>query len=635
MQLGAQTQRVSFGFSRGPGHAQRAVAENELLDNAALRAVDSCLEQGDLSEAQRRLAQLGAESYPAAAVSYLATRLLYLRNRLDPQSVAERMRDLLRQHPNFIEARRLLGAASGETTASTSEMAPVAASIPSRPTERGMPSVMPPAGPYLPSEPPTAKPTYRPPNWPPPELVGALERNETDRPTAVGTEDPSAHQIVVDTRGAHGSPVRSASLGVHSQRARPEGTYSISARNSVPPAPPPTPTPWRKPSDSQPIAAVSLGTGVYSQPDRRSPIARSPEDRLVLSVPPGAARHPRTIPPGQRPLQETLSTGELWPSVERQIRAGEHAEAIRYFEESARRQISHLPPLVPEREHEVLAQLGAELLNSSWITHQFAPFDLSLQSLSRLQLAIGTTYGRTPPEKPAPALLLLLGSYIGEALRMAHRGTWQTQTTASSALLSHVRAGAHEWQPYDLVRSWLQRGGNSLLDELGPSMARPGSVAWQSSAQIKVIPHVAWEGDVDRHSASGLGQALCSSVWCACCRLWNRRELDLSLESLASADWLFRILVDTAHPLRGDEPWLQRITLHFGSYAAEVYRAHAPASWLDKEAYPDAEPLALELPTGLVVSPIAYLTNCAVARRFGVIETWVRSLLASPDSAPI
>lgn len=78
------------------------------LSEAALRAIDECLSAGELDEGSRRLSELGQDAAFAHGSSYLATRLLYLRGRLDAESVRERLVDLLSRAAPFPEAAALL-----------------------------------------------------------------------------------------------------------------------------------------------------------------------------------------------------------------------------------------------------------------------------------------------------------------------------------------------------------------------------------------------------------------------------------------------------------------------------------------------------------------------------------------------
>lgn len=78
------------------------------LDDPRLREVEECLNQARFEEAQRKLVDLGAVRDLGPGVAYLTTRLLAQRGRLDSTAVAERLRDVLAEAPDFPEARNYL-----------------------------------------------------------------------------------------------------------------------------------------------------------------------------------------------------------------------------------------------------------------------------------------------------------------------------------------------------------------------------------------------------------------------------------------------------------------------------------------------------------------------------------------------
>ncbi|HEX4337596.1 MAG TPA: hypothetical protein VH062_16900 [Polyangiaceae bacterium] len=78
------------------------------LDHPELLEVQALLDGRDLAEAQRRLARLNDRHEFAHGITFLATRLLHARGRLDLAGVAERLRDLLVLSPHFQEAAALL-----------------------------------------------------------------------------------------------------------------------------------------------------------------------------------------------------------------------------------------------------------------------------------------------------------------------------------------------------------------------------------------------------------------------------------------------------------------------------------------------------------------------------------------------
>ncbi|HEX7669466.1 MAG TPA: hypothetical protein VF395_07785, partial [Polyangiaceae bacterium] len=77
------------------------------LDYPELREVEALLDTRDIAEAQRRLARMGDRADLADGVSYLTTRLLHARGRLDLEGMADRLRELVSRLPQFPEAQKL------------------------------------------------------------------------------------------------------------------------------------------------------------------------------------------------------------------------------------------------------------------------------------------------------------------------------------------------------------------------------------------------------------------------------------------------------------------------------------------------------------------------------------------------
>jgi tetratricopeptide (TPR) repeat protein len=85
------------------------------LDHPRLLAIDERLDAGSLDDAQQLMAELGDVGFFRYATTYLATRLLYQRGRLDAAEVAVRLRELLLTVDFFPEARAMLEAAEAGT----------------------------------------------------------------------------------------------------------------------------------------------------------------------------------------------------------------------------------------------------------------------------------------------------------------------------------------------------------------------------------------------------------------------------------------------------------------------------------------------------------------------------------------
>src|SRR4051794_4873363 len=95
------------------------------LDYPELRDVERLIDSADVAEAQRLLGMLGHRPELSVGVTYLATRLLHARGRLDVSGVRDRLRDIVAQTPGFLEAVMLLTRAeSGSLGGTASARAP-------------------------------------------------------------------------------------------------------------------------------------------------------------------------------------------------------------------------------------------------------------------------------------------------------------------------------------------------------------------------------------------------------------------------------------------------------------------------------------------------------------------------------
>ncbi len=169
------------------------------LDDPRLREVEVCLTEARFDEAQRKLVGLGNVQDLGPGVAYLTTRLLAQRGRLDAAAVAERLRDVLAEAPDFPEARELLmalgrgKALDGFTRAPTVSVGP--ASVPIPPPI----SIQPPESAYPP--PPGSFQTRRAPRpstLETPRVPGPPPGYPSARGHGLGTLDPPRSELPTD-----------------------------------------------------------------------------------------------------------------------------------------------------------------------------------------------------------------------------------------------------------------------------------------------------------------------------------------------------------------------------------------------------------------------------------------------------
>lgn len=718
------------------------------LDSSGLRAIDECLSAGELDDAQRLLSNVSAAADAEYATTYLATRLLYLRERLDPASVVQRLRELLQNVEHFPEAASLLSVAEAGVPGrmSLSAMKPVRSELSSsNPPGAGQPAnalSSPPLGSNNSAGPAELAPTPSAP------LAAAPSVPPTSIPP--DPSDPGARRIQVDTRTSS-SPVTSIpprhspppTAHWASGRAKPEGRYAMQETPSgsdvrIPPrssnpmaAPSKSPIPARMPEipraptvpnvePPMPFtdpavsyqglpSAAERSLGLSNPPTPRQQVAEGagryalsdPPSAEVVSVPPPSTRDddPTPVAPQfamtkaggssrkslgafrvPRPGNLTLSVGAnsanpdaqepvtladaktaaeaTWPEVERAVFEGQQGAALRYLEREAfaalhqasTAQFDGSPPssgarssspqhdnlrhdnprykappnggsqdnrqhalLTPQNgptqtSHstvENLAHEAASLLTEARITHHFAPFDLSLHSLARLDIALTVTLGFDPIVETSPAthaLVKLLGAYIGETLRISHRGWWSGETSDPDSL--RVHADNHIWYPCRVIAQRLQGGGRqSLAERLEPGIARPGTAPWLIQHPSSTRPPLLFAELPTADRLPEVAAAVCHSVFAAACRLRSGIALDRTPVSLPALDSLVDVLVRCASLPSGKEPWLQRLGLILGAYTGEVHRRQLGGQWRVRAGAPLAERYVLVDSSGRELCP--------------------------------
>lgn len=609
------------------------------LDKSGLRAVDNCLSDGDLAQAQQLLASAGASPVDQAATTYLATRLLYLRDRLDPSSAAERLRELLQREPNFPEASQLLRLAEAGIAGSASLSAVRA----NDGTGAGDP-ISPPSEPLRRIEVDTrdgsVPPRFsdRPNSAPPP----AATRERASKPAGRYAFARDAAESGAPTSDRAQRP---PSVEIPRAPALPRAPEEVAAtrpnrRSSHPPAQRVSVTP-----DAGRYALSAPPGNKHEPPERnrsRPPLGRTPEAPLARFVIP----RPSKPVPNPSGLDANTSRGTwaetLWPDVEKELALGDHASAALYLENAAADSFlrkGKAPAVVFKEQLQAgdfseLAQQAAEFLTSSYITHHFAPFDRSLSSLARVEWALEATFGfdlKPPPDLDGGALWLLLGAYVGETLCHTHRGEWEPHSLSvgtPNPRSLRVRAGTQGWYPFLIVEQRFGSGGQVPLTAcLGPGLARPGSRAWFEHRPCSTPQPQLWPQSPTAERISELGQSVCSSVLSAACFERTGTTLDLSEDSLLALDLLVDSLVDSAVPLSGREAWLQRLALLVGAYTGEILRRHAGGEWeLESSALP-SDRYILRLPGGFQATPAANIVARAVARKGSQLHGYLRTLL--------
>lgn len=364
-------------------------------------------------------------------------------------------------------------------------------------------------------------------------------------------------------------------------------------------------------------AAEELAASLAAVDEAQSPhTVRAPS-------PAGAAAHE---PPGAPLPRAVLSVGRSpWEEKEQRLALGDGKAALFEFEQGLSRKLEALPARSGAGELFTAAMITARYLTEAPIFRHFAPFDLSLFSISRLDVALGLLYrgGVGPRTELRTRVLLGLGAYAGECLRQAYAGEWVGG--AVDLLMMHVEGQGLCFLPFRDVHARLQ---SAQPLEIGDTpLPHPGAEPLGQRVALSLSPPTPWDPDPwpDVSRLPELGARLRESpvgLYCAGVEV----PLDLSFASLRSLDRYVTLLAPPLAPSDPEAGWVRRASILVGAYLGEVLRKTRGGQWEPLRGGPRAEAYRLELPGGVVALPVASAFERLSGRRLEQPSDYARRI---------
>jgi len=316
--------------------------------------------------------------------------------------------------------------------------------------------------------------------------------------------------------------------------------------------------------------------------------------QLGTSLPDVAARSART----------QSSAIRLWDKVEVELFGGDQALAISAFERGAARELRGLVGESATDAIPLLATMAAGFFTTEPVWRHFAPFDLSLGSIARVEAVLDVMYGRAPRAALSPQAfpaLVMLASYVGECLRQGYGGQWAGSLASPETVF--VDANHTRFAPFHELRLRLEQGKPLLFE------GAEGRNSRQSGAPIAfpVTPPTPWD---PAHWPSArmlprLGLAFSQSVVELYCAEFGGGPLDRSAVGLHSLDNYVALLAPSNARSAGSARWVERASVLIGAYLGEVLREAVGAAWRDLLGAPiGPESYTLVLPDGSTTHPI-------------------------------
>jgi tetratricopeptide (TPR) repeat protein len=300
------------------------------------------------------------------------------------------------------------------------------------------------------------------------------------------------------------------------------------------------------------------------------------------------------------------SAVRLWDKVEVELFSGHQDLAIAAFERDAARELRGLVGESATDAIPLLATMAAGFFTTEPVWRHFAPFDLSLGSIARVEAVLDVMYGRAPREALSPAAYpaqVMLASYVGECLRQGYGGQWAGSLASPETVFvdaNHVR-----FAPFHELRLRLEQGKQLLFEG---AEGRHTRVSGPPIA-IPITPPTPWD---PAHWPSPrmlprLGLAFSQSVVELYCAEFGGGPLDRSPVGLHSLDSYVTLLAPpNARPAFGAR-WVERVSVLIGAYLGEVLRDALGATWRDVIGTPiGPESYTLLLPNGGTTHPVTH-----------------------------
>jgi len=318
-----------------------------------------------------------------------------------------------------------------------------------------------------------------------------------------------------------------------------------------------------------------------------------------------------------KPLASTVppapSGASPWEEKEQRLALGDSRAALFDFEQGLSRKLEALSARAGASELSAAAMISARYLTEAPVSRHFAPFDLSLFSIARLDVALGLLYrgGVGRRTELRTRVLMGLGAYLGECLRQAYAGEWVGQSV--DLLRMHVEGQGLCFSPFRDMNARLQSAEPLEVGDT-PVPQHPGAEPLGQRVALSIAPPSPWDPapwpDVSRLPELG-AQLRKSPVGLYCAGI--EVPLDLSFASLRSLDRYVTLLAPPLAPSDSEAAWVRRASVLVGAYVGEVLRATRGGDWEPTRGELRPESYRVALPGGIKALPVA----CAFERLSG------------------
>jgi tetratricopeptide (TPR) repeat protein len=329
-------------------------------------------------------------------------------------------------------------------------------------------------------------------------------------------------------------------------------------------------------------------------------------------------------------LANTDGTG--WVAVEVSLAAGKRTEAARAIELSAHEAVRRMTKSASQNGPTAIATVAATFLTTSPVFSSFAPYDMSLWSLRRLEAAIDVLYGAERRQRgPADdaGIVLLMGSYIGEAMRLGHDGHWEGNVSDLDTV--RVLADKRHFYPFRVLTARLRQGRRASIGEaLATTASRPGESPWRARTPNPIAPPVPWAPSAwPKPSEIGrLGRSIGRSPIGKFCEDCAEGSLDRTTTSLIALDTYLELIAPRSAPPDPDAAWTRRIAVFAGGYLGETLRGLVGGEWVyGVDSADDALAFKLHLRGSVEAMPVAHVLERVIGQRTSSLVDYAKTMM--------
>lgn len=302
------------------------------------------------------------------------------------------------------------------------------------------------------------------------------------------------------------------------------------------------------------------------------------------------------------------SSASVWLPLEHTLSSGAREVALEGIEALAEEELAGLPARGPDGASEKAGTV-ARFFTLAPVFRHFGPYDGSLCSIERLEVALDLIYGGGPRaldvRGASRALWQLSGQYLGETLRRCCEGVWQPGSEHEDARL--VVLGV-ELRPFQIVRHRIAHGRRATLrDALEAVLAMAPPLARRSRSPLDLAPTPPWgerafpqPDDLPR-----LGRALCHSVVATYALEQARVTLDRTSKSLAALDRYLKLVAPADAPLDAESGWARWLSVFVGAYLGEVLCKELGGTWRTVDR-PSSDAFVVDV-SGRQIAPVSLL----------------------------